>query len=89
MNSILGKVLLAAVALAVSTPGASQAQQDQQTPRGWSYDVNQQGQRVARTSRVTKPDGSWREEIRRGNCLTIKERSATGEYRETRQCTSR
>ena len=41
---------------------------------------------VDRSNRVTKPDGSWREEIRQGNCVTIKERSATGEYKETRQC---
>ena len=32
------------------------------------------------------PDGSWREEVRQGNCVTIKERSAAGEYKETRQC---
>ena len=37
-------------------------------------------------NRVTNPDGSWREEQRQGNCVTIKERSATGEYKETRQC---
>ena len=36
--------------------------------------------------RVVRPDGSWREEVRQGNCITIKERSATGEYKETRQC---
>jgi len=24
--------------------------------------------------------------MRQGNCVTVKERSATGEYRETRQC---
>ena len=37
-------------------------------------------------NRVTNPDGSWREEVRQGNCVTIKERSAAGEYKETRQC---
>jgi hypothetical protein len=67
-------------------PGAAQAQQGRPTPRGWSYDVNQRGQRVARINRVTNADGSWREEIRQGNCVTIKERSAAGEYKETRQC---
>jgi hypothetical protein len=35
---------------------------------------------------VTNPDGSWREELRQGNCVTLKERSPTGEYKETRQC---
>ena len=37
-------------------------------------------------NRVTNADGSWREEVRQGNCVTIKEHSATGEYKETRQC---
>ena len=33
-----------------------------------------------------EPDGSWREEVRQGNCVTVKEMSAAGEYKETRQC---
>ena len=44
------------------------------------------GNRIDRDKRVTNPDGSWREEIRQGNCVTIKQRSATGEYKESRQC---
>ena len=57
-----------------------------QTPKGWSYQVDQRGNRIARDNRVVRPDGSWREEIRQGSCVTIKERSATGEYKESRQC---
>ena len=49
-----------------------------QTPKGWSYDVNQRGKRMDEGNRVTNPDGSWREEIRQGNCVTVKERSADG-----------
>jgi len=41
---------------------------------------------VPKGNRVTNPDGSWREELKQGNCVTIKERSAAGEYKETRQC---
>jgi len=41
---------------------------------------------VPKGNRVTNADGSWREEVRQGNCVTIKERSASGEYKETRQC---
>jgi hypothetical protein len=41
---------------------------------------------VPKGNRVTNPDGSWREEVRQGNCVTVKERSASGEYKETRQC---
>ena len=60
--------------------------QVQQTPKGWSYDI-QDGKRVPKGNRVTNPDGSWREEVKQGNCVTIKEKSAAGEYKETRQCT--
>ena len=61
------------------------AQQNQTTPKGWSYEIKD-GQRVPKGNRVTRPDGSWREEVRQGNCVTIKEKSASGEYKETRQC---
>src|SRR5206468_1103313 len=62
------------------------AQSGPQTPRGWNYDVDHRGNRVPRGNRISKPDSSWREELRQGHCVTIKERSATGEYKETRQC---
>ena len=31
-------------------------------------------------------DGSSRDEVRVGNCVTIKERSASGDFKETRRC---
>jgi hypothetical protein len=71
-------------AAAFATVAQAQAQ-DQQTPKGWNYEIKD-GKRVPKGNRVTNPDGSWREEVRQGNCVTIKERSATGEYKETRQC---
>jgi hypothetical protein len=75
-----GVAVLAAAGLA----GVAYAQ-DQKTPRGWSYEIKD-GKRVPKGNRVTNPDGSWREEVRQGNCVTVKERSASGEYKETRQC---
>ena len=75
---------IALVAIAGFATGA--AAQSQRTPKGWSYEIKD-GKRVPKaTNRVTNPDGSWREEVRQGNCVTIKERSASGEYKETRQC---
>jgi len=62
------------------------AQAQPQTPKNWTYTLDRNGQRVPKGNRVSKPDGSWREEVRQGNCVTVKERSATGEYKETRQC---
>ena len=75
-----------AFAVAVGSASAAYAQQGQQTPKGWNYEIRD-GKRVPKAgNRVTNPDGSWREEVRQGNCVTVKERSATGEYKETRQC---
>jgi hypothetical protein len=55
------------------------------TPANFSYELGQRPPR-ARGKRVTNADGSWREEIRDGECVTLKEQSAAGEYRETRKC---
>ena len=41
---------------------------------------------MPRGNRVTAADGSWREEVRDGACVTVRTMSAGGEYRETRQC---
>jgi hypothetical protein len=81
---VLGAGELVAAAFGASMASA-QAAQTQQTPRGWSYEIKD-GKRVPKGNRVTNPDGSWREEVRQGNCVTIKEKSAAGEYKETRQC---
>jgi hypothetical protein len=89
MTRICTTVLMAAAsALAVvGFAGAASAQQQSRpTPPKWGYELRD-GKRVPRdNNRVTKPDGSWREETRQGKCVTVKERSATGEYKETRQC---
>jgi hypothetical protein len=76
----------AAVLLAVAGFGVTAAAQDQRTPKSWSYDIKD-GRPVPKGNRVTNADGSWREVIRQGNCTTIKEKTASGEYRETRECT--
>jgi hypothetical protein len=79
-------LVLGAFALAATVGYASAAfAQAQQTPRGWNYEIKD-GKRVPKSNRVTNPDGSWREEVRQGNCVTVKEKTAAGEYRETRQC---
>lgn len=82
-----GAVVAAAVAVATVTPALAQRGDKAQgkTPNGWSYEIRN-GQRVPRGNRVTSGDGSWREEIRDGNCTTVRTMSASGEYRESRQC---
>ena len=79
-------LIVGAVALGATTAyAAQQSPQTEKTPKGWSYNI-QNGQRVAKGNRVTNPDGSWREEVKQGKCTTVKEKSASGEYKETRQC---
>ena len=71
-------------ATAAQASGAPQ-QQAQATPKKWNYEIRD-GKRIPKGDRVVKADGSWREEIRQGKCVTIKEKSAAGEYKESRRC---
>ena len=78
-----------AVAFAATAASAAYAQatggNDQATPNSFNWEIKD-GKRVPKGNRVTNADGSWREEIRQGKCVTIKEKSAAGEYKETRKC---
>ena len=77
------------VALAATAASAAYAQAspggDPATPNSFNWEIKD-GKRVPKGNRVTNADGSWREEIRQGKCVTIKEKSAAGEYKETRKC---
>jgi hypothetical protein len=81
---LAGAVVLGSTA-AYAAAQPMQSQPTTQTPKGWSYDIKN-GQRIPKGNRVTNPDGSWREEVKQGNCVTVKEKAASGEYKETRQC---
>ena len=87
MNAFNRRLIVSSVgAIALATGCASAATaQAQPTPRGWNYEIRD-GKRVPKANRVTNADGSWREEVKQGNCVTVKEKSASGEYKETRQC---
>jgi hypothetical protein len=78
-------VCAAVASLAVATFASVAGAQEQRTPKGFSYDLKG-GRPVPKGNRVTNPDGSWREVIRQGACTTVKEKTANGEYRETREC---
>ena len=82
---VLGFGVLALAATAASAAYAQQTAGDQATPRNFNWEIKD-GKRVPKGTRQTNADGSWREEIRQGKCLTIKEKSAAGEYKETRKC---
>ncbi len=71
---------------ALAQPGGGGSKQaSAKIPDTFPYEIVN-GKRVPRGKRVTNADGSWREEIRDGGCVTVKEQTAAGEYRETRKC---
>src|SRR6185503_10442484 len=76
---------LAGAAFAAAQPGQVDQPKQQVEHTPFNYDVVN-GKRVPKGDRVTNPDGSWRETVRQGNCTTVKEKSAAGEYKETRSC---
>ena len=82
----VGGLVAVVVAVGALSPAfAQRGDPEAKTPSNWSYEIRN-GRRVPRGNRVTNPDGSWREEVRDGNCVTTRTMSAAGEYRETREC---
>ena len=82
---------LAAAGLGLAAlPGSALAQpasgQGCVSPPGMNYMICN-GQRVPKPgNRVATPGGGWREETRQGNCIVIRERTAAGEFKESRRC---
>lgn len=78
--------LLAATGFAAMAAAATSTDvQARATPKGWNYEIKD-GKRVPKGARQTNADGSWREETRHGKCVTVKEKSAQGVYKESRRC---
>ena len=84
MISVSRLAMFGTIAVA-ATLGYAAAAAAQTLPKNWSYEIKD-GKRVPKAQRQVNPDGSWREEVRQGKCITIKEKTATGEYKETRRC---
>lgn len=79
-----GAILAAGVGLAGTANAQSNTSSDvKSTP--FNY-VIKDGKPVPKGNRIKNPDGSWREEIRQGKCVTIKEGSAQGDVKITRRC---
>lgn len=81
-------LVLAFGAFGAFSPAEAQPQRAQhtvKTPASFPYEIVN-GRRVPRGNRAVNPDGSWREEVRDGPCVTLKEKSPEGEYREIRKC---
>jgi len=85
MKIVLGFGALALAATAATAAYAQATTGDQATPKDFNWEIKD-GKRVPKGQKQVNADGSWREEIRQGKCVTIKQKSAAGEYKETRQC---
>jgi Spy/CpxP family protein refolding chaperone len=84
--AVLGGIAVAAAVVGFAAAAAAQsAPANPSTPKNWNYEIKD-GKRVPKADRVTNADGSWREELRQGKCITVKEKTAAGEYKETRRC---
>ena len=84
----VGVVLVAAVGWPMAARAAQPQDKPaatQSTPKGWNYEIVN-GKRVPKGNRQINADGSSREEVRVGNCVTLKEKSADGVYKESRRC---
>ena len=82
---LVGAAVLVGVGFAGAAYAQATANNSQGTPKGWNYEIKD-GKRVPKSNRVTNADGSWREESRQGSCVTVKEKTASGEYKESRRC---
>ena len=82
---LIGAAVLVGAGFAGAAYAQATAGNTQSTPKGWNYEIKD-GKRVPKANRVTNADGSWREETRQGNCVTVKEKTASGEYKESRRC---
>ena len=88
LHLTIGALAVAAtgVALTAWAPALAQkAEKGAKLPDGWAYELRN-GKRVPKAQRVVAPDGSWKEEVNHGPCVTVREQTAPGEYREVRKC---
>ena len=85
--AIAGVALVAAVGWPMAARAAQASDKtavSKATPKGWNWEIKD-GKRVPKGNRQIAADGSSREEVKVGNCVTIKEKSADA-YKESRSC---
>lgn len=81
-------ILLTACGVALAATAASAAFADpaaEATPKNFNYELKD-GKRVPRAERTVGPDGVAREEVRKGSCVTVKEKSPNGDVKTSSRC---
>ena len=88
-TTILTALAAAGLGLAASAGAESMQPAGQQgcvSPPGMNYMICN-GQRVPKPgNRVATANGGWREESKQGNCIVVREKTASGEFKESRRC---
>lgn len=83
---VLAGIAVVALAGFAGTASAQSVKSAQaSTPKNWNYEIKG-GKRVPKGNRVANADGSWREELKQGPCVQVKEGTANGEVKITRRC---
>ena len=89
VRTTIASALVAAGLGFAALPGSASAQPTGQgcvSPPGMNYMICN-GQRVPKPgNRIATADGGWREESKQGNCIVVREKTATGEFKESRRC---
>ncbi len=87
LHLTIGAVAAAAAVLAFGawSPALAQKGKSAKLPSSFPYDI-QNGKRVPKADRIVAADGSWKEQAKSGNCVTVREMTSPGEYREVRKC---
>ncbi len=89
VRTTFATVLVAAGLGFAALPASVSAQSNGQgcvSPPGMNYMICN-GQRVPKPgNRVATATGGWREESKQGNCIVVREKTATGEFKESRRC---
>jgi len=89
-RTTIAVLVVGAIAFSATAAYAAAQPSSQQTPKGWTWTPGKDGKRTERPNDITtNADGSTREVVRNGNCTTIKEKSAAGEYKQSTQCNPR
>ena len=68
-----------------ATAAYAQASSTGSTPSNWNWEIKD-GKRVPKAERKVKADGSTREEVRRGSCVSVTEKLPDGTVKKTDHC---
>jgi hypothetical protein len=76
---------LGAAALIATAASAAFEPANRSTPSAWNWEIKD-GKRVPKAERKVDADGTAREEVRRGNCVSVTEKLPDGTIKKSDHC---